>query len=124
MSIKEFHVAARMRVNGISFEGHLVFECNPPQTDSYETLRAAAQLELRTLLVQTYEHQKLTMEMLNGSQATTNELAKSRDATNVKNGRSAPQHRRGTSRQKTPHVRVGQRPAKAGKGKSPATAGR
>jgi hypothetical protein len=62
--IKEFSISARQYVKGMSIHAELTVVVNPPQTEDYMTLAAAAQIELRTLLRQTFDQQLKTREML------------------------------------------------------------
>jgi len=80
MPIKEFTIRGRLRINGISVETGLTVDVNPTTIptpgeeypmkviDDYYTLVSSAQIELRTLMTQTYEALRKTQEALDGKE--------------------------------------------------------
>lgn len=74
--INEFRISARQYINGMSVHAELTVTVNPPQTEDFNVLAAAAQIELRTLLSQTYHEQLKTKQALNVPKNATARLHK------------------------------------------------
>lgn len=101
--IKEFRISCRQYIKGMSVHAELAVAVSPPLTEPYTASVAAAQIELRTLLAQTFEAQMKTREA----------LSEGRDERNTAKHKIS-KKRQGARRQ----VRAGSKSGKNGKKQS------